>query len=276
MNTTSLETLRKASHALRNAEAVIVTAGAGMGVDSGLPDFRGSEGFWKAYPPFRQLGLKFADVATPAWFERDPDLAWGFYGHRLNLYRRTRPHLGFSLLLSYLENRPKNGFVFTSNVDGQFQRAGFSESRIVECHGSIHRLQRVGDSQSPVWNASGEEVLVDERTMRAIGKLPTERGSGILARPNIKMFSDRDWNASVTEAQHDRYREWLEEIAQARVVVIEIGAGVAVPAVRRQSEMLVSRYKAQLVRINPRDSEVPPGQFGLPCGALEGLQDLLA
>ena len=34
------------------AESFIITAGAGMGVDSGLPDFRGKEGFWKAYPPF--------------------------------------------------------------------------------------------------------------------------------------------------------------------------------------------------------------------------------
>ncbi|HQN18542.1 MAG TPA: Sir2 family NAD-dependent protein deacetylase, partial [Syntrophobacteraceae bacterium] len=36
---------------LREADAVLITAGAGMGVDSGLPDFRGNQGFWNAYPP---------------------------------------------------------------------------------------------------------------------------------------------------------------------------------------------------------------------------------
>ena len=36
-------------------DALLVAAGAGMGVDSGLPDFRGDEGFWRAYPPFAAL-----------------------------------------------------------------------------------------------------------------------------------------------------------------------------------------------------------------------------
>ena len=38
-------------------------AGAGMGVDSGLPDYRGPEGFWRAYPPYRALGLRFEELA---------------------------------------------------------------------------------------------------------------------------------------------------------------------------------------------------------------------
>ena len=67
------------------AEAVFVGAGAGMGVDSGLPDFRGNEGFWKAYPPFAERGLSFIDMASPDWFDADPALAWGFYGHHLNV-----------------------------------------------------------------------------------------------------------------------------------------------------------------------------------------------
>ena len=41
---------------VNEAEAVLITAGAGIGVDSGLPDFRGNEGFWKAYPPIAKLG----------------------------------------------------------------------------------------------------------------------------------------------------------------------------------------------------------------------------
>ena len=52
-----------------------------MGVDSGLPDFRGDRGFWKAYPPYAKLGLHFAEMANPRWFDSDPELAWGFYGH---------------------------------------------------------------------------------------------------------------------------------------------------------------------------------------------------
>jgi NAD-dependent SIR2 family protein deacetylase len=40
-----------------------------MGVDSGMPDFRGTEGFWKAYPPLKKLNLGLVDMANPSWFK---------------------------------------------------------------------------------------------------------------------------------------------------------------------------------------------------------------
>ena len=92
------EMLQQAAEAIRSAEGLVITAGAGLGVDSGLPVFRGDEGFWRAYPPFAKLGLSFEELANPGWFERDPAMAWGFYGHRFELYRRTTPHEGFALL----------------------------------------------------------------------------------------------------------------------------------------------------------------------------------
>src|SRR5689334_25005330 len=89
------------------ADGLLITAGAGMGVDSGLPDFRGREGFWRAYPPFAELGLDFRSLANPRWFRDDPALAWGFYGHRRNLYRETEPHEGFAILRRWAARRPK-------------------------------------------------------------------------------------------------------------------------------------------------------------------------
>src|ERR1700730_4140005 len=90
--------LRAAADAVRGADALIIGAGAGMGVDSGMPDFRGPEGFWRAYPPYARLGLRFEQLASPAHFVSDPKLGWGFYGHRTNLYRQTVPHDGFAIL----------------------------------------------------------------------------------------------------------------------------------------------------------------------------------
>lgn len=88
----------RAAACLRAADALLITAGAGMGVDSGLPDFRGNQGFWQAYPALGQAGLAFSAIANPQAFKTDPALAWGFYGHRLKLYRETVPHAGFALL----------------------------------------------------------------------------------------------------------------------------------------------------------------------------------
>src|SRR5512137_369297 len=92
------ENLKRAALSLREADALVVAAGAGMGVDSGLPDFRGNEGFWKAYPALGHAQIDFMSIASPAAFHENPKLAWGFYGHRLALYRRTVPHQGFALL----------------------------------------------------------------------------------------------------------------------------------------------------------------------------------
>src|SRR5438477_6984787 len=99
------QTLERAAAALASADALLIGAGAGMGVDSGLPDFRGPEGFWRAYPAAKLLGLRFEELATPQSFDRDPQLAWGFYGHRQNLYRAARPHEGFDILLNWAKQK---------------------------------------------------------------------------------------------------------------------------------------------------------------------------
>src|SRR5262249_29045641 len=145
------EAVRRAAKAIREADALIIGAGAGMGVDSGLPDFRGPQGFWHAYPPYEKLGLKFTDLANPSWFRDDPALAWGFYGHRFELYRKIIPHAGFSVLKKWADRIPGGTFVFTSNVDGHFQRAGFDENFVVECHGSLNWLQCTGFCGSGIW-----------------------------------------------------------------------------------------------------------------------------
>jgi NAD-dependent SIR2 family protein deacetylase len=255
-----------AADCIRRADALLIGAGAGMGVDSGLPDFRGPEGFWKAYPPFR--GREFAEMSNPVWFITDPALAWGFFGHRLGLYRATVPHEGFQILRRWSEQRPT--FVFTSNVDGQFQKAGFGETGVVECHGSIHHLQCNGGCGRPIWPASGVFVEVDEATIRARSELPRCPDCGALARPNILMFGDWDWDSTRTAGQQARYEAWLRGVKGRRVVAIELGAGLAIPTVRRECEL----HAETLIRINPREPETPRDGIGIPLGALEALRGI--
>lgn len=91
-----------------------------MGIDSGLPDFRGKDGFWRAYPALHHASLDFYSIASPQAFHASPDLAWGFYGHRLDLYRRTKPHSGFAILKHWGERLQHGVAVFTvGRDDGQ-------------------------------------------------------------------------------------------------------------------------------------------------------------
>jgi NAD-dependent SIR2 family protein deacetylase len=261
------EAIRRAAQAIAAADALMIGAGAGMGVDSGLPDFRGNEGFWNAYPPFRRANLTFAEVANPAWFRTKPRQAWGFYGHRLNLYRGTSPHAGFEILKRWTESKPAGRFVFTSNVDGHFQRAGFDDERIVECHGSIDRLQCATPCGSAIWSADEIAPVVDETDFQAAEPLPQCPACGGVARPNILMFGDSRWLESRTVEQETRFERWRAKMNSATLAVVELGAGLAIPTIRR----LCERVGGTLIRINPREPQTPPGGISIPLGALEAL-----
>jgi len=270
------EDIKKAALALKNADAVLITAGAGIGVDSGLPDFRGNKGFWKAYPPIAKLELSFSEMANPRWFHNDPQLAWAFYGHRLNLYRKTKPHKGFTQLLEIAEQKIGGYFVFTSNVDGQFQKAGYKKDRIEECHGSIHHLQCSNVCSHKIWEANRTEVEVNEDTFKAEEPLPKCADCGMVARPNILMFGDWDWLPHRTDEQSRRMRKWLKRVYDEKMnlVVVEMGAGESVPTVRMKSEHVVQSNGGTLIRINPRDYSVPPQHIGIPLGSAEGIKQI--
>lgn len=261
----------EAAVAVAAAEALLITAGAGMGVDSGLPDFRGDRGFWKAYPPMERLGISFVEMANPAWFSRDPELAWGFYGHRLNLYRETTPHAGFEILKRWSDRMTHGSFIFTSNVDGHFQLAGIDPDRVIECHGSLAHLQCATPCCHEIWSADDLDVAVDEDSFRAVSPLPECPHCGVLARPNVLMFNDWHWVPHRTSDQERRLSGWLQETKDSRLVIIELGAGSAVPTVRMTSERVASSLGAMLVRINPREPKAPHSQVSLPLGALEAL-----
>ena len=266
--------LKRAAEVVRDAEAFVITAGAGMGVDSGLPDFRGDRGFWKAYPAYARLGLSFIDCANPQHFADDPSFGWGFYGHRTNLYRDTLPHEGFHIIRKWIERNRADYFVVTSNVDGQFQKAGYADDRILEVHGSIHRLQCQTPCSSAIW-CNDETIRIDETTMRARPPLPRCPDCGEVCRPNILMFGDWSWLPDRTRIQERAFERFLATHADRRIAVIEMGAGSAIPTIRATSERIGWNFEhATVIRINPREPEINAPHISMPCGALEGLRNI--
>jgi NAD-dependent SIR2 family protein deacetylase len=258
--------LERVAQLIAQADSLIITTGAGMGVDSGLPDFRGTAGFWQAYPALARSGLRFEEIANPEHFITDPELAWGFYGHRLNLYRATIPHQGFHILQKLAGQLPYGAFVFTSNVDGQFQKSGIDPLRMLECHGSIHHLQCTTSCGKRPWSADGFNPTIDSDNCRITSPLPTCPNCGSVARPNILMFGDSDWLSERKTEQQQRFLRWRERVQFP--VVIELGAGTAIPSVRWFGE----GQHCPLIRINPREFEVPRVEdVSIPLGALAGL-----
>lgn len=264
--------LKRAAQIIREAEVFVITAGAGMGVDSGLPDFRGNGGFWQAYPPYAKLGVSFVEMANPDNFENDPSFAWGFYGHRTNLYRETIPHKGFHVLKKWIESKDADYFVVTSNVDGQFQKAGYDEDHILEVHGSIHWLQCLKPCSNEIWG-NCETYQIDSENMR-VARIPLCPNCDEISRPNILMFGDSSWVSDRKDRQQLRFRKFMQTHIGKRIVTIEMGAGKAIPTIRSISEGLGSEENISVIRINPYDSGIDAPHISISCGALEALRGI--
>ena len=83
------------------------------------------------------------------------------------------------------------------------------------------------------------------------------------------MFGDWGWLPERTSVQEGRFSSWVSNLGDARLAIIEIGAGTAVPTVRMTSEQLARRSGATLIRINVREPQVPGDHIGIAMGGLE-------
>ncbi|MBL4797321.1 MAG: hypothetical protein JKY50_07900 [Oleispira sp.] len=275
----SLYTFSDAARLIQQADVLLICAGAGIGVDSGLPDFRGDHGFWKAYPALEHEGLTFFDLANPQGFDKNAPRVWGFYGHRYQLYKQTIPHKGFQILKKWCSLKSHPSFIFTSNVDGQFQKAGFNEAQILECHGSINHLQCTGESGrlcKGIWPAANDSnlqsLIINTESLTAQSSLPKCPHCHGLARPNILMFDDYNWQPERTEAQEKRFQCWKNSlnILKQKLLVIEVGAGTEIPSVRYLAESM----STDIIRINLWESNGADSVVLIPARGIEALFEI--
>ena len=264
------QNIARAHDALAAADKLLIIAGAGMSVNSGLPDFRGSAGLWAHYPALASGNLHFEEIANPATFKSHPRMAWGFYEHRRHLYRQTEPHQGYSWLKEFGLGMAGGAFVYTTNVDGHFLKSGFQEEQIYEVHGSIHHWQCLHDCSSDIWDAPQQLLPFDAASCLLEGDLPSCPYCARIARPNILMFSDRTWQERRSQRQAVAYQNWLNKAG--KLAIVEIGAGTDIPTCRWESE----RQEGQLIRINPREATCSNDNgISIPLGGLEALAKIL-
>jgi len=104
--------------------------------------------------------------------------------------------------------KPNNYFVYTSNVDGHFQKAGFPEDKIVECHGSISHCQcrKCFD----IIPAPFKEVPIDYDKCIATD-LSYCKKCKLMLRPNVLMFDDYEWIGERTKEQRERYYDFIDK-----------------------------------------------------------------
>jgi len=116
-----------------SAQRIVVLTGAGISTESGIPDFRGPQGLWTKDPMAEKLSnihyyMSDPEVRKASWRARLHHPAWA-----------ARPNAGH-LAIAALEKRGKLHMLITQNIDELHQKAGNSPDKIVEVHGTVHKV----------------------------------------------------------------------------------------------------------------------------------------
>jgi len=113
---------------LKNAGSVVVSTGAGVSAESGVPTFRGEDGLWKKFRP--------EELATVEAFQRNPQLVWEWYQYRRDIIKKIKPNPGHYAIADMAKYFDKFQLI-TQNVDVLHRQAGSTD--VIELHGNIRR-----------------------------------------------------------------------------------------------------------------------------------------
>ncbi len=227
------ENFEKAAKAIHESKVLIIIAGAAMGIDSGIPDFRGPTGFWQDYPPLNENKLTITEIFVPQLLDKDPEFGWYLFANFQNIFQNSAPHKGFQILLEWGKKKKDNYFVFTTNVDGHFQRAGFPEETIIEWNGDVKYLQAKDPTLcDELWELPEDfHFERDSNTLKV--KPPFPKGppswppeTQLEARPHVLLWGDFTWIKAPRNRQKERLRTFFtDKILSTKdaYVIIEIG-----------------------------------------------------
>lgn len=201
-----------------NTGLILVLTGAGVSAESGVPTFRGEEGYWRIgsrnYFP--------EELATRASFERMPDEIWGWYLYRRSVCRAASPNAGHLALAELERGLAERGeaerfLLVTQNIDGLHLRAGNTLARTYQIHGNIDYMRSVHDHDAsifPLPRGLGERwergrALSDEQRQLLI--CPHDQSP---ARPHVLWFDE------TYDEERFRFRSTLEALEHATLVLV--------------------------------------------------------
>jgi NAD-dependent protein deacetylase/lipoamidase len=220
---------------------VFVLTGAGVSAESGIPTFRGKDGYWRNLDPLK--------LATPEAFARDPQLVWEWYRERQERIRNARPNAAHEAI-ARLAHHTDEFLLVTQNVDDLHARSGIPAQRMVQIHGDIFATRC---SRCDFERRDYEH----EREQEQAHVMPRCSKCAVLMRPGVVWFGEQ-----LPRNELQRVESYLDRGACELVIVAGTTATFgyivdwALRASRRGGELIevnpeetpLSRFAARLVR----------------------------
>jgi len=199
---------------------VVVLTGAGISAESGIPTFRGKEGYWKKYRP--------EELATHAAFTAMPEQVWEWYLYRRGVCRAAQPNAAHTARVR-LEARLGDDFaLITQNVDGLHRRAG--SQRMYAIHGDIDHMRCAGDCEG-VW---------------PIVEPPACPRCGGMARPHVLWFDE-------TYDEKNYFLDTARRLAARAKTLVVVGTS-AQTNLPWQVVTIAARAGATIIDVNIEDN----------------------
>ena len=202
---------------IRQGGPVTVMTGAGISAESGIPTFRGPEGYWtvgsREYQP--------QEMATHAMFSRHPEAVWQWYLYRMDTCRRAEPNAGHHALVVMEKRLPGRFTLITQNVDGLHLRAGSRPETTFQIHGNVFYMRCAAPCTADIFSLpAGLPGKQKNEPLTAAEKrhLKCPRCGG-WARPHVLWFDE------MYDETHFRFESALATAARTDLLIIVGTAG---------------------------------------------------
>lgn len=253
-----LEQIKKLSVAIKNADCIVIGAGSGLSTSAGF--VYSGERFKKYFSDFEEK-YGFHDMYSGGFYNyKTPEEFWAYWSRYIYINRYvSAPKKVYNNLLELVKN--KDYFVITTNVDHQFQKAGFDKKRLFYTQGDYGLFQCSTPCNANTYD--NEEIIrhmVDEqKDMKILSDLIPKcpicgKPMTMNLRSDDKFVEDYGWHKA-----SQRYENFLNTRWNKSILFLELGVGYNTPSIIKYPfwQMTLRNPKAIYACINYGEAVCP-------------------
>ncbi len=224
------EILEKLKNTINTADAIVIGAGAGLSTSAGFT--YSGERFQKYFSDFEEK-YGFHDMYTGGFFPFEtPEIMWAYWSRFIYVNRYMDVDNGTYQTL-YEIMKGKNYFIITTNVDHQFQKAGFDKEKLFYTQGDYGLFQCSEPCHNQTYN--NEEIIKDMLEFQEDMEIPSDlipkcpvcgKPMTMNLRSDDSFVEDTGWHKAA-----NRYHQFLESYKGKKILFLELGVGYNTPAI---------------------------------------------
>lgn len=208
---------------INNSDAILIGAGAGLSTSAGIN--YGEKNFKKNFSELVKK-YKMTDMYTSSFYNfKTEEERWSYWAKHINYLYNVEATDTYKNLFNLVRN--KNYFVITTNVDGQFLKAGFKKNKVFEIQGSLSKIQCSLSCHNKLYDDIDlvSKMLKEDKDYKIPSSLvPYCPVCGEKMEVNLRkdafFVEDDTWHKL-----NNAYKTFINENKDKKLLLIELGVG---------------------------------------------------